>query len=191
MPGKIFFTLKYLLNNPPWDTGITPPEVITYLEKYPPGRALDLGCGTGTNVLTIASYGWQVTGIDYIPRAIRTARRKARRADLTDRVDFQVGDVLDLSLEDQYDLILDIGCFHSIFGANIHRYVRNVYNHLSTGGNLLLYAHLRMDSSPGHGSSEEDLTVLANALSLIHRQDGEEGSSRASAWFRFQKVIPG
>ncbi len=191
MPGKIFFALQYLFNNPPWDTGITPPEVHTFLEDNPPGLALDLGCGTGTNVLTIASYGWQVTGVDYIPRAIRTAWRKARQAGLMDRVKFLVDDVLDLSLKDRYDLILDIGCFHSISGADIHRYVRNVYNHLSTGGNLLLYVHLRMDSSPGHGSSEEDLTVLANALSLIHRQDGEEGSSRASAWFRFQKVIPG
>ena len=163
--------------------------MIAFLEKIPPGRALDLGCGTGTNVLTIASYGWQVTGIDYIPRAIRTARRKSRQAGLTGRVDFQVGDVLDLSLKDRYDLILDIGCFHSFAGADIHRYVRNVSNHLSPGGNLLLYVHLKMVSSPGHGSSEEDLTVLANSLSLVHRQDGEEGSSRPSAWMRFQKDL--
>ena len=80
MVGKIFFTLQYWLKNPPWDTGVTPPELYAYLESNPPGKALDLGCGTGTNVITMAEYGWDVTGVDYIPRAIRIAERKARRA---------------------------------------------------------------------------------------------------------------
>ncbi len=187
MAGKISFAFQYLLNNPPWDTGITPPEVYQFLEENSPGIALDLGCGTGTNVLTIADYGWKVTGIDYVPKAIRIARRKARQADLGDRAKFQIGDVLDLnSLEGKYDLVLDIGCFHSFSGTDIDRYARNVLNNLSPGGSLLLYAHLKKNPESSHGASEEDINVLGKLLTLIQRQDGEEGASRPSAWFRFQ-----
>jgi len=188
MARKIFFAFQYLLNNPPWDTGITPPEVYQFLEENSPGIALDLGCGTGTNALTIADYGWKVTGIDYVPKAIRIARRKARQAGLADRVKSQVGDVLDLnSLEGKHDLVLDIGCFHSFSGMDIDRYARNVLNNLSPGGSLLLYAHLKKDPGSSHGASEEDISVLGKFLPLIQRQDGDEGASRPSAWFHFQK----
>ena len=120
---KLFFTLQYLFNNPPWDTGITPPELYAYLEENTPGCVLDLGCGTGTNALTMANYGWQVTGIDYVPRAIRTARRKVRRAVLEEQVNFVIGDVLNQrTVKGEYDLILDIGCFHSMSVSDIKRY---------------------------------------------------------------------
>ncbi len=65
---------------PRWDTGISPPELIAFLESHPASRALDLGCGTGTNAITMAGYGWQVTGVDFVGRAIRAGRRKAKAA---------------------------------------------------------------------------------------------------------------
>jgi SAM-dependent methyltransferase len=186
MVRKLFFTLQYWLKNPPWDTGITPPELFDFLDEKSPGYALDLGCGTGTNVLTIAKYGWQVTGIDFVPRAIQIARRKANKADLEERVNFLVGNVLDLELDIQFDLILDIGCFHSIYGDDVHRYAKTIFNHLKAGGSLLLYVHKKVDSLPGHGSAEADLEVLGDTLSLVDRQDSME-SYRPSAWLRFEK----
>ncbi len=189
MARKIFFAFQYFLKNPPWDTGITPPEVYQFLEENSPGAALDLGCGTGTNALTIAEYGWKVTGIDFVPQAIRSARRKARQAGLADRVKFRIGDVLDLSfLEGRQDLVLDIGCFHSFSGIDIERYAGNVLNHLSPGGSLLLYAHTKRDPGSSHGVSEEDINVLSNLLTLIKREDGVDGASRPSAWFQFRKI---
>src|SRR5579885_2975421 len=77
------FTIMYWRGRPPWDTGISPPELVEAIEgpqALPPGRALDLGCGTGTNALYLARHGWQVTGIDFAAPAIEQARRKAQAA---------------------------------------------------------------------------------------------------------------
>jgi SAM-dependent methyltransferase len=187
MVGKLFFSLQYWLTNPPWDTGITPPEVYEYLENNPPGSALDLGCGTGTNALTIASYGWRVTGVDFVPRAIRIAQRKSRRLKMDRQASFLVGDVLKPGFVDgKFELILDIGCFHSFQGERVKSYVENISGLLKDGGSLLIYVHLNENPSAGHGATESDLNLLMDYFTLINRQDGEE-SERPSAWLEFKK----
>ena len=67
------FEWRYWRGTTPWDTNITPPEVKEFIAAAPPGKALDLGCGTGTNAITLAQHGWQATGVDFAPKAIRTA----------------------------------------------------------------------------------------------------------------------
>jgi methylase of polypeptide subunit release factors len=61
---KLFFNLWYF-RDPPWDTGISPPELIDFINSNPPGKALDIGCGTGTNAIRLAKEGWRVTGVDF------------------------------------------------------------------------------------------------------------------------------
>ena len=51
------FQQRYWQGNTPWDTEVTPPEVLSFLESAQPGRALDLGCGTGTNSIVMAQRG--------------------------------------------------------------------------------------------------------------------------------------
>lgn len=41
------------------------------------GRALDLGCGEGGDVIWLAKQGWQATGIDISTNAIARARKAA------------------------------------------------------------------------------------------------------------------
>ena len=49
-------------------------------DRLATGRALDLGCGTGTNSIYLAQHGWETTGVDFVPRAIGIAKRKAEAA---------------------------------------------------------------------------------------------------------------
>ena len=42
-----------------------------------PGRALDVGCGTGTNALWLAQRGFDVLGVDLSPLAVEKARAKS------------------------------------------------------------------------------------------------------------------
>src|SRR5436305_11263245 len=77
---RVFYQWRYFTGKTPWDTNVTPPEVVEWVEHEdaPRGRALDLGCGTGTNALYLAQHGFEVVGVDFVSRAIATARRKAQ-----------------------------------------------------------------------------------------------------------------
>src|ERR1700681_4661192 len=73
------FNERYRGGETPWDTGISPPELLEALENPPEGlprRMLDIGCGSGTNCLTLARRGWHTVGTDFAPLAIDTARQK-------------------------------------------------------------------------------------------------------------------
>lgn len=48
-----------------------------------PGRALDMGTGTGYIGLYLAQRGWQVDAVDVSPRAVELARANAQRNELT------------------------------------------------------------------------------------------------------------
>ncbi|MCK7512216.1 MAG: methyltransferase domain-containing protein [Desulfobacterales bacterium] len=74
IPSRWRFEWRYWRGNTPWDTNITPPEVMEFIAETPPGRALDLGCGTGTNAIALARHGWQATGVDFAPKAVHKAR---------------------------------------------------------------------------------------------------------------------
>ena len=178
---NLFFRIFYL-GKPPWETGITPPELEEFIASHPPGRALDLGCGTGTNAITLAAHGWQVTGVDFVPKAIRQARRKARAAGL--EIEFHIGDVTDPAhFKGQYDLIYDIGCYHIIDPADRARYQNLVAEHLSPGGSYMLYGFY---SPTGDQISETDLAAFQALLTLTRREDGFDQGEKGSVWLWFE-----
>jgi SAM-dependent methyltransferase len=82
--------------------------------REPPyGPVLDLGCGSGIWAVELARRGWQVTGVDFVPKALRRARGRAEGAGV--EVQFLEGDVTDLGaagIGSGFQLILDFGCFH-------------------------------------------------------------------------------
>ena len=110
------FLWRYLRGDTPWDTGIVPPEVVSWVEAaeseaVPAGRALDLGCGTGTIAIYLAQHGWEVVGVDYAWLAIWRAKRRARACNAGCRVRFYCADVsrLDfLSDDPPFDLAIDV-----------------------------------------------------------------------------------
>ena len=79
----------------------------------PYGRTLDLGCGSGIWAVALAERGWQVTGVDFVPKALRRARERAEQAEV--EVEFLEGDVTKLDaagVGSGFRLLLDFGCFH-------------------------------------------------------------------------------
>ncbi len=175
----------WYFGNPPWDRGVSPPELLDFIQKNPPSRAIDLGCGTGTNVITLAQAGWQVTGVDFAPRAIQLAKRKVKAANL--KADLRVGDTTNLrGIEGPFDLALDMGCFHGV--EDRAAYLNELTRLLAPGGHWLLYAFFNPaphPTGPGLGASDLDL-ISARGLTQVWRQDGVDRRERPSAWFLFK-----
>ena len=112
---RILYRLAYRLGTPRWDTGAPRPELQELVRGRAPGRALDLGCGTGADAVYLASHGWDTTGIDFAPEAIAAARKNAQAAGVT--AAFVLGDasrLQDLGVRGPFDLLLDIGCYHTV-----------------------------------------------------------------------------
>jgi cyclopropane fatty-acyl-phospholipid synthase-like methyltransferase len=75
----------------------------------PPGRAIDLGCGSGANVLFLAEHGFEAIGVDFSSVAVEQAERAGRRNGLADRARFVVGDVTAQripSVDGPFDLVV-------------------------------------------------------------------------------------
>ncbi len=183
---RIAFNLWYF-RQPPWDTNQTPPELFSFISHHAPGRALDVGCGTGTNTITLAQNGWQVVGIDFASKAIRTARRKAKQIGVS--VKFFVDDVTHFRhVKSDFDLILDIGCFHSLDEAGKNRYCLHVDRLLKPGGDFLIYLFFKDGAAESFsGVVEADLEHFTSRWELISREDGTERGQRLSAWLHYRK----
>jgi len=104
-----------------------------------PGTALDLGSGTGDNSIYLAKHGWQVTGVDFVAKAVDRAKAKAA-ANKVD-VKFARADVTHLSSEgigSDFGLIVDNGCLHGMSDEDRDAYVREVTAVAAPGARLLL-----------------------------------------------------
>mgnify|MGYP001112649562 CR=1 FL=1 len=180
--------LRYL-GRPPWDTGISPPELKTFLASVEPGRALDVGCGTGTNLVTLARHGWEVVGVDFACLSVLRARVKLRKAGIEARVIH--GDVTgSLKFSSPFDFILDIGCYHSLSPEGREGYRQNIKHWLKSGGTYLIYAHKRRAPKGKHGITSQDIEHFQSFMRLQWRTDSPErrpdgGGGRPSTWARF------
>ena len=68
----------------PWDTGQPQPAIIKLAEAGQiRGSVLDVGCGTGENLLYLAARGHEAWGLDFVPVAIERAKAKAAQREST------------------------------------------------------------------------------------------------------------
>ncbi|MBK8780355.1 MAG: class I SAM-dependent methyltransferase [Anaerolineales bacterium] len=181
---RLQFNLSYF-GKAPWDTGITPPELYDFIASHPAGHALDIGCGTGTNVITLVNAGWQATGFDFASRAINMAKQKIKRAGIQANV-FTDDATQMKKVHGQFDLALDIGCFHGM--ENKADYLTQLTRVLAPGGFWLMYGFFRPEPHlPPHGLVDADLDMIpARGLTLLSRTDGFDKRERASSWFLYQ-----
>lgn len=90
-------------------------ELVEGPGQLAPGRALDLGCGTGRNAIYLGRHGWETTGVEFVGYAVEVARHKAETRAVPVR--FVTGDVTrlpELGLGEDFRLLVDGGCYHMI-----------------------------------------------------------------------------
>jgi len=131
----------YRRQNPPlWDAGVPSNDLKKAVDDrvIPPGRAVELGCGSGTDAVFLASKGFDVTAIDIAPTALSRALEKARKAGV--QVRWLLADVLNPPRLDSFDFIYDRGCYHEVRGGNLAAYVETVRRYSHPGTRFLLLA---------------------------------------------------
>jgi SAM-dependent methyltransferase len=148
---RIYQTLP--LETIPWYSE-TPPETLVKLVRdgiTRPCRAVDLGCGAGSYAIYLAGLGFDVTGVDSSPAAIRIAQEHAKKRGA--RCRFVVADLLgDLhEVTSTFDFAYDWELLHHIFPEDREAYIRNVYKITNPGA---LYFSVCFDESdPQFGGS--------------------------------------
>jgi len=179
---RLAFNTSYLFR-PRWDTGVPAPEIIRYVNVKAPGNAIDIGCGTGTNLLYLAQQKWKVTGIDFAPLAIKAAHRKLEQYSTTLLV-ADATKLCELHLPGPYDLALDMGCFHSLTNIDREDYVKGLEKWVTQDGVYMVYA-FQPSANNGRGiSKEEMIAYFKNEFDLLNY---EQGQGRPSAWYYFER----
>ncbi len=118
---------RYRDGDTPWDSQIRSRELARVLDegRIAVGRALELGCGTGTNAVFLAQRGFEVTAIDLSPLALAQASRRATEAGVN--VQFVETDVFRLNVElPPFDFIFDRGCYHCVRRVDLPGFLKTV-----------------------------------------------------------------
>ena len=201
-----FYTVAYAVGFRPWERagreaaeqfgGLLDREAME--RPTPPGRAVDLGCGTGTHAIDLASRGWRAVGIDNQRRALQIARARAA-ASGTD-VTFVQGDVAALRVDDigaPADLFLDVGCFHHLPGPGRQAMADCVTAAAAPDATLLLLAFSpgRRGPLPPGASREEIETAFGGWKILADEPADTSGMPRAlqgsaPRWYRLRLSQP-
>jgi len=102
-----------------------------------PGRAIDLGCGGGSNAIYLSKNGFDVTGIDFSPTAIKRATSNAQTAGV--EVIFVEDDLTNLRhVSGTFDLLVDFGALNDLNPGDRNLYMENVLPLTHPGSRFIL-----------------------------------------------------
>lgn len=180
---SIAYRMLYAVGFTPWEQIATLPVVRGQISalfdreeqgRQPPyGRVLDVGCGSGIWAVELAQRGWQVTGVDFVPKALRRAR--ARAAEVGVEMRLVEGDVTKLGqagIGSGFRFVLDFGLFHDELNDEQRAAMgREVSAVAEPGATLLMMAW-----APGHrgplprGASRCDIEAAYPEWKVTHEE---------------------
>ncbi|MDH3510251.1 MAG: class I SAM-dependent methyltransferase [Gammaproteobacteria bacterium] len=100
------------------------------------GKALDIGCGSGTDSVFLASLGWEVTALDFMEKALEYTQQRAGEAGVS--VTPVVADITTWDPPEQYDLVLDHGLLHNMDPVRYPAYRERIMHAVAEDGDFVL-----------------------------------------------------
>ena len=202
---NLFLKLVYAIGFAPWEDMPERPageQALKLIEREerdrepPYGRALDLGCGSGIWSVKLAERGWEVTGVDIVPKAVQRARERARKANV--EVEFIQSDITALQaagVGSGFRLVLDFGAVHGLSDAQLKRLGREVSAVAAPDATLLMYAMAPGRRGPlPRGISRADVEATYPGWEVIDEEafdvSGLPGPMRKAEprWYRLRRV---
>ena len=134
-----------------------------------PGRALDAGCGHGSDTLWLAAHGWRVTAVDFSAAALAYARStpEAAGADVARRVEWVEADLATWTPQPgHFDLAVSL---YVHVAGSVQEMVGRMGAGVAPGGTLLLVGHRPIDpatgaATPAAGQQQVSVRATIDAL---------------------------
>ena len=146
-----------------WDKGEPSPGLVDFLAAHPVlprVRVLVPGCGTGSDVLAWGGAGFEVTGLDLVPSAIRRSRERAK-ADAhrpRPRLEILRGNFLEFKPPARFDWVFEHTLSCAIDPSRRDDCVRAVGRCLKPRGQFLAVHYMLRDAdAPLHGCTQQEL----------------------------------
>jgi SAM-dependent methyltransferase len=162
---------RYRTHDTPWDTGVPSTELLRVLaeDAIVPCPTLEIGCGTGTNAVWLASKGFNVTAFDVSSLAIETARKKAKEAGVA--IQFMVADALGSpDIVGPFGFFFDRGVYHILRTVDLDAYLRLLRRTLQPGAmGLVIAGNAKRGRTGPPVVTEEELRGELGRLFAIQR----------------------
>ena len=144
------------------------PLLVRYASDLTPGAALDAGSGEGGDVIWLATRGWQVTGADISPVALRRSAEIAAEAgpDIAARITWQQADLLTWAPpESQFDLVS--AQFVHLPRPERESLHRRLGAAVRPGGSLLVVSHHPLDLELAHRPHVPEMFATAEQMAAV------------------------
>jgi 2-polyprenyl-3-methyl-5-hydroxy-6-metoxy-1,4-benzoquinol methylase len=85
------------------------------LDRWDVSKVLEIGCGIGTDTISFARGGAQITAVDLSPKSLQLAKKRSHVVGFSEQVDFREADAEELSdyvPPEAYDLVYSFGVIH-------------------------------------------------------------------------------
>ncbi len=170
----------------------TYPDLHHVLSQAEVRSVADCGCGTGWLSNTLAlHYDVEVKGIDFTSRALDRARDVASRLGVDRRVRLVEADLLELSTDERFDLVVSLGVLHHMEDP------RQAFDCIQRLARLGSHVYIGLYHQPGRGPFLRHFCEILErggeeaALAEFRRLRSDSGDDEQQlSWFRDQVLHP-
>jgi SAM-dependent methyltransferase len=166
---------QYRRGRIPWDLGGPTPvfERLLRSSHYAPGSLIVLGAGQGHDAHLFARHGFDVTAVDFAPRAAQMIHSLAPGQSSLKVVQSDIFD-LPSAWDGTFDYVLEYTCFCAIHPAQREAYFDLVGRLLAPGGRYVALAFpiVSRDGGPPFAVNPQQIlsALTARGLLLEHRE---------------------